>query len=154
HVAARAGQAGVIEIWPLEQRDKPVPAEPWSPLCEATPSSPVARLAARIAATIAGWLASGEPLGSQNRPVRAGDILILVRKRQPFAAAMISALKARAIPVAGADRLVLTDQIAVADLLALGDFLLLPDDDLALATILKSPLFGLDDEDLIALAPG
>ena len=66
---------------------------------------------------------------------------------------MISALKARGIKVAGADRLMLTEQIAVQDLIALGDFLCLPEDDLALASVLKSPLFGLDDDDLLALAP-
>ncbi|MBO0742710.1 MAG: PD-(D/E)XK nuclease family protein, partial [Hyphomicrobiaceae bacterium] len=75
-----------------------------------------------------------------------------VRKRTPFAPAVISALKAHGIPVAGADRLVLTEQIAVADLMALGDFLCLPQDDLALANVLKSPLFGLDDDALTALA--
>ena len=85
--------------------------------------------------------------------MRAGDILILVRKRMPFAAAMISALKARGFKVAGADRLVLTEQIAVQDLMALGDVLTLPDDDLALAAVLKSPLLGLDDDDLMQLAP-
>ena len=67
---------------------------------------------------------------------------------------MVSALKARGIGVAGADRLMLTEQIAVQDLVALGDFLFLPDDDLALASVLKSPLFGLDDDDLMALARG
>src|SRR5262249_15568293 len=36
---------------------------------------------------------------------------------------------------------------------ALGDFLMLPEDDLALAAVLKSPLIGLDDDDLLALAP-
>ena len=56
------------------------------------------------------------------------------------------------MPVAGADRLVLTEHIAVMDLMALGDALLLPDDDLALASVLKSPLFGLDDEQLFTLA--
>ena len=96
---------------------------------------------------------SGEKLASEDRPIRAGDILILVRKRAPFAAAMISALKLRGIKVAGADRLVLTEQIAVQDLIALGDFLMLPEDDLALAAVLKSPLIGLDDDDLLALAP-
>ena len=55
-------------------------------------------------------------------------------------------------PVAGADRLVLTEHIAVMDLMVLADALLLPDDDLALATVLKSPLFGLDDDDLFKLA--
>ena len=56
------------------------------------------------------------------------------------------------MPVAGADRLMLTEHIAVMDLMALADALLLPDDDLALASVLKSPLFGLDDEQLFALA--
>ena len=56
-----------------------------------------------------------------------------MRRRAPFAPAMVSALKARGIKVAGADRLMLTEQIAVQDLMALGDFICLPDDDLALA---------------------
>jgi ATP-dependent helicase/nuclease subunit A len=56
------------------------------------------------------------------------------------------------VPVAGVDRLVLTDQIAVMDLVALGRFLLLPEDDLTLATVLKSPIFALDEEQLFRLA--
>jgi ATP-dependent helicase/nuclease subunit A len=154
HVAHRAGHAGLIEVWPTEKAEQVEKCEPWSPLAEATASSsPVVRLATGIARTIQGWLQSGEMLASENRPIRAGDILILVRKRTPFAPAMISALKGRDIRVAGADRLVLTEQIAVQDLMALGDFLTLPEDDLALASVLKSPLFGLVDDDLLALAP-
>ena len=56
------------------------------------------------------------------------------------------------IPVAGADRLKLTEHIAIIDLMNLADALLLPQDDLALAVALKSPLFGLDDDDLFKLA--
>jgi ATP-dependent helicase/nuclease subunit A len=153
HVAHRAGHAGLIEIWPTETRDEPQLCEPWSPLSETTSTVPVVRLATRIAQTIEGWLKTSQLLASEHRPIRAGDILILVRKRTPFAPAMISALKARGIKVAGADRLVLTDQIAVQDLMALGDFLTLAEDDLALASVLKSPLFGLDDDDLLVLAP-
>ena len=67
---------------------------------------------------------------------------------------MISALKARGIDVAGADRLLLTEQLAVQDLVALGHFLCLPEDDLSLAAVLKSPLFGFDDDDLMKLAHG
>jgi ATP-dependent helicase/nuclease subunit A len=66
---------------------------------------------------------------------------------------MIAALERRGIAVAGADRMVLTGQIAVQDILVLCRFLLLPEDDLSLATVLKSPLFGLDDDDLLRLAP-
>ncbi len=46
----------------------------------------------------------------------------------------------------------LTEQLAVEDLVALGNFLLLPEDELTLATVLKSPLFDWDDELLYALA--
>ena len=55
-------------------------------------------------------------------------------------------------PVAGADRLKLTEHIAIIDLMNLADALLLPQDDLALAVALKSPLFGLTDDDLFTLA--
>jgi ATP-dependent helicase/nuclease subunit A len=154
HVSNRAGHAGLIEVWATEKHEAAEQAEPWSPLLEASATPAVVRLASRIADTIAGWLKSGEILASENRPVRAGDILVLVRKRLPFAPALVSALKARGVPVAGADRLMLTEQIAVQDLMALGDVLMLPEDDLALAAVLKSPLFGLDDADLMVLAHG
>jgi ATP-dependent helicase/nuclease subunit A len=153
HLSHRTGQAGLIEIWPTEKLGETTKPEVWSPLAEESAASPVARLAARIASTIEGWLTSKERLASENRPLRAGDILILVRKRQPFAPAMVSALKGRGIRVAGADRLRLVEQIAVQDLLALGDVLCLPEDDLALAAVMKSPLFGFDDDDLLAIAP-
>src|SRR5262245_66305563 len=82
----------------------------------------------------------------------AGDVLVLVRQRGPLFEAIIRALKDLHVPVAGADRLVLTEHIAVMDLMVLADALLLPADDLALATVLKSPLFGFDDDDIFALA--
>lgn len=154
HVAKRFGQAGLVEIWPTEAHAGADAADPWQPLSEETSRAPVNRLAERIAALIAHWLKSGETLASGGRPIRPGDILILVRKRHPFAIPMVAALKAQGIPVAGSDRIALTDQIAVKDLIVLGDFLTLPEDDLALATVLKSPLFDLTDDDLFAIASG
>ncbi len=153
HIAKRFGQSGRLEIWPTEKPGDARPSSPWQPLDDATERAPANDLANRIAATIDDWLATGERLASEDRPIRAGDILILVRKRNPFAIPMVAALKARGIPVAGSDRMSLTDQIAVQDLLALGDFLTLPEDDLALAAVLKSPLFGFDDDDLLDIAP-
>ena len=79
-------------------------------------------------------------------------MLVLVRQRGTLFEAIIRALKDAKIEVAGADRLVLTEHIAVMDLMVLADALLLPQDDLALATVLKSPLFGLDDGDLFEIA--
>ena len=86
------------------------------------------------------------------RPLRYGDMLVLVRRRGNAFDAVIQALKHANIPVAGADRLKLTEHIAIIDLMNLADALLLPQDDLALAVALKSPLFGLDDDDLFTLA--
>jgi ATP-dependent helicase/nuclease subunit A len=153
HMANRLGQAGLVEIWDTEKSEEATDVEPWAPLDEEPASSPVIRLAARIADRIKTWLETGEWLVSENRPVRPGDIIILVRKRQPFASAIVNALKSRGIPVAGADRIKLTDQIAVQDLMAAGDFVLMPEDDLNLAALLKSPLFDCNDDDLLAIAP-
>ncbi len=154
HVALRQGQAGLIEVWPPEQPADDEAVDPWSPLGDSIAKAPATRVAQRIALTIDTWLKTGELLRSENRPIQPRDIIILVRNRRPFAPSMVAALKARGIAVAGADRMRLTDQIAVQDLMALGDFLTLPEDDLALATILKSPLFDLNDDDLLKVAPG
>jgi len=78
--------------------------------------------------------------------------MVLVRRRGPVVEALVRALKDLDVPVAGVDRMVLNEQLAVMDLLALGEFLLLPEDDLTLATVLKGPLLGLNDDDLFALA--
>src|SRR4029077_10264192 len=83
---------------------------------------------------------------------RYGDVLILVRQRGELFEAIIRALKDANVEVAGADRLMLTEHIAVMDLIALAAALLLPQDDLALASVLKSPLFGLTEEQLFTLA--
>jgi ATP-dependent helicase/nuclease subunit A len=84
--------------------------------------------------------------------MRYGDVLILVRQRGALFSAIIRALKNAGVAVAGADRLVLTEHIAIVDLIALADALLLAQDDLALAVALKSPLFGFDDDLLFELA--
>ena len=160
HEANRSGQPGMVEIWPtLVPEDSDDDDDPWyAPLDRERSRSPRARLAEQIAETVAGWLRDGEILASRDRPVRAGDILILVRRRNAFVDAVVRELKSRNVPVAGADRLVLTDHIAVMDLLALARFVLLPEDDLTLATLLKSPLISkadgsvFDDVDLFTLA--
>jgi ATP-dependent helicase/nuclease subunit A len=85
HLARRFGHAGVLEIWPTEKAAPAEAAPAFAPLLDANAPHPVTRLAARIADTIKGWLNGGERLASEDRAVRPGDILILVRKRMPFA---------------------------------------------------------------------
>jgi ATP-dependent helicase/nuclease subunit A len=155
HVPVRAGDAGLVEIWDIEKADDKEDPDPWDvPLDYMNEADPRSRLATRIAETIEGWRKSGETLAATGRAIEPGDILILVRRRDAFVAEMIRKLKEKGIPAAGADRMVLIDEIAVMDLMALGRFVLLPGDDLTLATVLKSPLVGFTEDDLFDLAYG
>lgn len=155
HHAFRSGQPGKVELWPVIEAGAQEEVAPWPlPIVRRQASDPAVRVAEQIAEAIQQWCQTKRMLPSRGRPVEPGDIMILVRRRNAFVEAMVRALKQRGIPVAGADRLVLTDHIAVMDLIALGEFLLFPQDDLTLATLLKTPLIGLDEEALFALAHG
>jgi ATP-dependent helicase/nuclease subunit A len=153
HHPTRIGQAGLVELWHPEAETKPEPADAFAPWEEGNAGArSVDALCRRIARLIKSWIDGEAELPSQGRPIKAGDVLILVRRRDPFTTPMIRALKREGVPVAGADRMKLMDQLAVQDLVALADVLLMPEDDLALAIVLKSPLFGLDDNALFDLA--
>ncbi|MDE1969854.1 MAG: PD-(D/E)XK nuclease family protein, partial [Alphaproteobacteria bacterium] len=153
HEPSRLGVAGLVELWPPVVPESGEPPTPWdAPLNQARLKLPRARLAEAIAAKVKSWIDAGEPLESSGRPIHAGDILVLVRRRDPFVGALVRALKERDVPVAGVDRMVLADQLAVQDLVALAQFLLLPADNLTLATVLKSPLYGFDEDRLFDLA--
>jgi ATP-dependent helicase/nuclease subunit A len=144
-----------VEIWPTADADERQQIEGWdAPFDTTSETSPRVKLARRIAKCVSIWIARRDRVGDGDKrhPIRPGDVLVLVRQRGPLFEAIIRALKNAGVPVAGADRLVLTEHIAVMDLIALADALLLPQDDLALASVLKSPLFGLDEEQLFALA--
>lgn len=153
HTAHRAGQAGHIELWPVVKGEKAERADEWT-LPEITPmgADPKALLATRIASEIARWIDEGRVLPSRGRSVRAGDIMILVRNRDAMVEHLIRALKDNRVPVNGIDRMVLSQQIAVEDMVSAAQFALLPEDDLALAELLKSPFIGWDDDRLFAVA--
>lgn len=153
HGVSREGDASLVEIWPPFQPEERMEEGSWAlPLEQRGLDNPASRLAASIAERVRSWIAGGEMLESKGRPVGPGDIMILVRRRGGFVHEMVRALKERNIDVAGVDRMVLSDQIAVMDLIALGRFLLLPEDDLTLATVLKSPLIGMNEDTLFDLA--
>jgi ATP-dependent helicase/nuclease subunit A len=161
HEALKHQLPGLVEIWPLVKACSSGDPRGWTlPLDFPDAQDPANIVAHRVAQKITQlihpksneFVHEGQPL--RPRRVRPGDILILVRSRGAFFEAMIRTLKKNQIPAAGADRLDLTNHIAVMDLIAAGRAALLPQDDLTLACVLKSPLIGLDDDDLLALAPG
>ncbi len=153
HEAFRTGDAGLVELWPLEPTPHAPPREDWEPpLVQEASDSADARLAVRIARHIKDMLDRHEELPAKSRPIRPGDIMVLVRRRTEFVDHLIKALKLVDVPVAGSDRMKVTSQLAVMDMLVLAQVALLPEDDLALATVLKGPMVGLDEETLFTLA--
>lgn len=155
HQAHRMLDGGAVEIWPPVS---PRPAEdplPWKPPVDRVRGdSPQTRLARLIAERIRVMTSGEELLESAGRPIAAGDIMVLVRRRTPFVEELVRALKNRHVAVAGVDRMILTEQMAVMDLMAVGRFVLLPSDDLTLASVLKGPLIGFDETMLFEVAHG
>ncbi|HEX4410362.1 MAG TPA: double-strand break repair helicase AddA [Xanthobacteraceae bacterium] len=153
HIALPDAQPGTVEIWETIKPEKRDAIEGWdAPFDTVSEVSPRVKLARRIARTVRQLIDAREPVGIERRPVRYGDVMVLVRQRGSLFEAIIRALKNEGVEVAGADRLILTEHVAVMDLMALADALLLPHDDLALAAVLRSPLFGFSDQNLFDIA--
>jgi ATP-dependent helicase/nuclease subunit A len=155
HEALPDAGPGQIDLWELSVADEKQDIEGWRAPFDGVPlTSAEVKLSKRIQTEIgrlvAGVTMTGR-LGNRRR-LGYGDVLVLVRRRGNLFDAVIQALKHAGIPVAGADRLKLTEHIAIIDLMNLADALLLPQDDLALAVALKSPLFNLTEDELFTLA--
>ncbi|HUO89923.1 MAG TPA: double-strand break repair helicase AddA [Rhizomicrobium sp.] len=153
HEAHRAGDKGRVELWPSTPVADKTRPDPYTlpPVDVPSADSPVVQLARRVADQIRGWIGRVR-LPGHSAPIRAGDIMVLLPRREPFGNAIIRELKNRGVPVAGADRIVLTEQIAVMDLIALGRFTLQSEDDYALAAVLRSPLCDVGEKELFDLA--
>ena len=159
--SAKRSDRGRVELWPiLPNPPDDAEEDAWNPrpVDALDTTHPKEKLAQLIAKQIVTWLKTGEPVFDRDkgcaRPMHAGDIFILVQKRDAFFDAMIRNLKSAGVPVAGADRLVLADSVVVKDLLALARWALFPRDDLSLAEVLKSPLFAYNEDDLFRVAFG
>ena len=159
HLPNRSDMPGLVELWPLEEQVEAEETLAWdAPRDRVSESDPAAVLAQRIARRIKSWIGARVLVHDKEtkalRPMTPGDVMILVRRRGKLASEIIRQLKRLLIPVAGADRLVLSEHIAVMDLIALGRFALMPHDDLTLATVLRGPCCGVSEDDLFSLAHG
>jgi ATP-dependent helicase/nuclease subunit A len=162
HIAKRQGQSGLVEFWPLyrttsendevEDDQQPSLGGWFMPDKIVETQSGSSQMAAKIGDMIKFWIDSKERLESYDREIRPGDIMILVKSRSAIVGQLVRALKKRNVPVSGVDRMRLTDQIVVQDLCAAAAFALLPEDDLNLAALLKSPFLGVDEDTLFRLA--
>ncbi|MGV2442382.1 double-strand break repair helicase AddA, partial [Bacillus atrophaeus ATCC 9372] len=106
HRADREGQAGMVEIWPLLTRPDSAALQPWE-----VPEEPVAEddaealMAESLAARIAQMVREERLPARGDRPIRPGDILVLLRRRTGFSNLLVRALKARGVAVGGVDRM-------------------------------------------------
>ncbi|MGJ8627179.1 MAG: double-strand break repair helicase AddA [Sulfitobacter sp.] len=161
HKPFKVDLPGRVDIWPLIEKSEQDEERVWTdPVDRRSAQHHTVILADKIAAQIK-ELTSGEhfiPADSKEsdrlirRRIQPRDFLILVQRRSALFSEIIRACKAADLPIAGADRLKVGAEIAVRDLAALLSFLATPDDDLALATALKSPLFGWSEQAIFDLA--
>jgi ATP-dependent helicase/nuclease subunit A len=153
HSAFKRELPGRVDLWPFEEKISNKDETPWfKPVDTPEPDNPQIILARKVADWVGNLLASGQELPGQNRAIRPSDFLILVQGRRPIFHNIIKELKARNLPVAGADRLNVGQELAVRDVLSLLKFADLPEDDLSLAEALRSPLLGFSEDDLFRVA--
>lgn len=154
HLPYRIGDAGKVELWALSQEENEDKDQDkgWTlPIYAKHKESAQTKMAVKIAREIKNLVESKEILASKGRPLRYKDFMVLVQRRSGFVDDFVKACKQNGVEISGVDKLKLNEQIAVQDLISLAKFLLLPADDLSLAEVLKSPLFGLNDDDLFDL---
>jgi ATP-dependent helicase/nuclease subunit A len=151
HEPSRREAPGRVEVWPLVTGGKAALDTTAIESPAGAARAPHDRLA-RLIAVHAKSLIGRERRARGGELLNAGHLMVLVRRRNQLVNALVRELKRQSIEVAGVDRLDLAEELAIKDLLAMARFVLLPQDDLNLACLLKSPLIGLDEDKLFTLA--
>ena len=160
HQPHRATAAGEVVLWPVvspaddgAESDVGEDGEQLEDGSEAADRA----MAKALAAQVGRWLEPGPDrlwLPARGRYARPQDILILLRRRSWLMGALVAELHEEGVPVAGVDRLLLTEPLAVLDCLALVRFAVQPEDDLNLACLLVSPFLGWNHEEIRLLTAG
>lgn len=156
----REDAKGEVEIWPILTSPSLRSGENsahstlfWPSVQEMEEEESLSKqLAKRIASYIKNYIDSGKIMPSTGKPACAGDFMILIRRRNEFTDEIISELKEADVAVAGIDRMLIMDHLSVKDIISAAKFALLPEDDLNLASLLKSPLIGMNDEEIAKYA--
>ncbi len=147
-----------VEIWPLVIKEESKEKQEWL-LPSHYERHPEAQLKGPVCneetaeQELAKMIAERIKLELDSRSMTSpGDIMILTRRRTEFIGYLIKELRSLNVATAGIDRFTLVEHPIVLDLIALSSFVLCSADDLNLAITLKSPLFNIDETELLELA--
>ncbi|MDR0632012.1 MAG: UvrD-helicase domain-containing protein [Holosporaceae bacterium] len=140
HTTNRNPNTGVVEIVDAFEEEKDVP------------NSAAQKLSTHVVNFIKKAIEEKVFVESRNREARAGDFIILFQKRNiKTMQYIINSLKKENIPVVGIDKIILNDELIVEDLIALAEFAVFPLDDLMCARVLKSPIIGMTEQELMQI---
>ncbi|HEY4698201.1 MAG TPA: UvrD-helicase domain-containing protein [Gallionella sp.] len=162
HTAEHTGLPGYVEVLPLavagQNKEKTAEAAPLvlrdsltTPRDEAEEGArqkEAVQFAGLLQTIVSDWSVQDD--GKQRRACY-GDIMVLVRSRTHLAV-YEEALRARHIPFISSRRGGLLDTLEAEDVQALLMFLITPFADLALAQVLRTPIFACSDADLMRIA--
>ena len=166
HQAYNVGSNGKVEIWPLIELPKEEKVEIEKEDSETDKSdfkwqlpklnnnqqqTTATLLAGKTANSIKELLNSNTVLATTEELVKPADIMILLRNRT-IMPEIIAALDKHAIPHSGADEIDLHNDQICEDIINLLKFIANPNDDLSLASTLRSPMFAFTDDELLSLA--
>ncbi|HMI19335.1 MAG TPA: double-strand break repair helicase AddA [Sphingomonas sp.] len=152
HLTARGDLPGTVTLWKPVSQDLDALVDDEGE--EGWIDDAARDFAKKLARQVRQWIDQPLWLAGRGRALRPEDVLILVRKRGDLASLIVARLHAEGVAVAGVDRLKLTAPLAVRDLMAAIRFVLQPEDDLNLAGLLVSPLFGLSQDELYSIGFG
>ena len=157
HKAIREGD-GIVEIWPHVKKEKSEQEKSfdWKEISANLNDEEFCEkesLAENIVEKITSWIQQERRLTGKNRPISYGDIMILMRNRtNGFDKILQQKFQENFIPFSSTKKTNFADELIIQDLLAAARFALLPQDNLNLAALLKSPFFSFVEDDLIRIS--
>jgi ATP-dependent helicase/nuclease subunit A len=154
HEVTRVSENAQIELWKINDNsdDSDASAVGWS-----YPQEFIDKIynedagAERVAAFIASKLQARQVLATSKDVIKPSDILILCRKKNQSYQALIRALSKKSIKVSGDTKFTMLNYVLIMDLIGFLKFVFFPNDDLNLASILKSPLFAVSEAEIFSL---
>jgi ATP-dependent helicase/nuclease subunit A len=142
-------EAGQVLRLPLVERDATDADEPtgeWRDTLSTARDEAEEHIRSRECTQAAHWVAQHIASGTP-----AGEVMVLARKRDRLQR-MRDALRTLGIASQISEKTQLMEHCEVQDVVALVDAIVSPTNDLALARALRSPLFNLRDDQLVAIA--